>query len=59
VSGYLVPELACDGCGTRGQADCETTIAELRETLRRAGWSRPHSSTGDRQDLCPSCGARP
>ena len=58
MSGYLVPEVACDECGTRQRAEYETTIAELRESLRRAGWSRAHSPAGDRQDLCPACGDR-
>jgi hypothetical protein len=58
MSGYLVPEVWCDGCDDRVVSDTDCSLREHRSYLRGQGWRRVERTVGARRrlvDLCPSC----
>lgn len=65
MTGCLVPELSCDHCGHREQADAEHTLDGLRRRLWTQGWCKHHSSDQgyldycDRDGCCPICSTSP
>ena len=52
MSAYMVPEVWCDNCLHRVPADAESTIRELRASLKAQGWKW---HPGSRHDICPDC----
>ncbi len=55
MSSYTIPGVWCDRCHRQAQAtDGESTLTELRSTLKWAGWVRPRDALG-LLDWCPTC----
>lgn len=47
MTGYLVPELWCNGCHERVLADTETTLTQLRANVGDSGWCTHRAATVD------------
>lgn len=55
MTAYLIPEIWCDNCGTRAQADDECTTRGLRQHLSEdREWVRRRIS-GELHDICGRC----
>lgn len=50
MSGYVVPEVWCDGCPSKATGDQDQTVAQLRAELAEDGWTAT-----DDDDRCADC----
>lgn len=58
MSGYMIPEVWCDGCGRREVSEDVCTLREWRAFLRDdCDWVRRRVD-GELLDLCKRCNER-
>lgn len=58
MTAFRVPEIWCDECLDRTQADTEETVAEFRQALHRKGWVSVYREVaGEKKlrDFCDDC----